>query len=285
MTPQTLSVLLFLIGFFSKPEGFGNPLVAAYLYKVANWSTQDIGIVQALSTVCFAVLCPFAGNWMDRFQYKTCMFCAACAVISFTTSSVIVSQDFWWILITRILQGAAQAFIPPGISSITLGVLGRDSFSNQMALNAAGNSIGNLLGVLAAAVASFYSGPECAFYLGGAYNAICAICCMLIPAESIQHDVACQMATEEDSETDGKYSKYTIATFLFIICSFHMANAAMLPLLCQQLSHDVTDSEGLMLSNAAVGVRSVFGGCILLLVSRTQVAHRKGVCLLYLMGV
>lgn len=279
MTPRSLSVLLFFISFFSVPDGFGGPLVAAYLYKAGHWTTQDIGTVQALSTICFGVLCPFAGDWMDRSKHKVYMFSVACAVIAFTTSSVVMSQDFWWILITRVVQGCAQAFIPPGIGSLTLGIVGPDEFASQMALNAAGNSIGNLAGVLVAAVASYVS-PKFVFYLSAVYNTICAACCMAIPADSIRHDVASNSVVEGDTETDGKYSKYTIAAFLFTIMSFHFSNAAMLPLLCQWFSRGVTASEGLMLSNAAIGIRSLFGAGILLLMSRTQVTQRKRLALL-----
>lgn len=222
-------------------DGLG-PYLAIYLLAVHKWDPASIGVVMTLAGLAALVTQTPAGALIDRITAKRAavivgalLVTASCVVLPFISSFTLVA-------VTQAVSAAAASIFAPAIAAISLGLTGPKAFTRRTGRNETFNHAGNACAALLAGVFSWLFGPVAVFYLMAAM-ALCSVFAVsFIRPDSIDHEAARGFEASEGG-AQGTASGWRAllsnrSLLLFAACCalFHLANAAMLPLVSQKLS-------------------------------------------------
>ncbi|MBV8165916.1 MAG: MFS transporter, partial [Alphaproteobacteria bacterium] len=142
-------------------------------------------------------------------------------------------------------SGAAAAVFPPAIAAVTLGLVGPAGFARRVGRNEAFNHAGNATAAALAGGAAYLFGPIAVFWLMAGMAVASIAAAASIPAAAIDHRIARGLdapAETGDDAADRPSGWAVLLTcrplLIFAGCTtaFHLANAAMLPLVGQKLA-------------------------------------------------
>jgi predicted MFS family arabinose efflux permease len=136
---------------------------------------------------------------------------------------------------------------PPAIAAVSLGVFGPRAFTARIGRNETFNHAGNAVAAAIAGAAAYMLGPSAVFYLLAAMSLGSLVSVLAIPEQAIDHDVARGLQARQqgqDRAPDGEQpsglgvllSCRPLLIFAICVAIFHLANAAMLPLVGQKLA-------------------------------------------------
>ena len=212
--------------------GFG-PFLSVYLTS-QKWTQVDIGLILSVTSIA-SLLGQVPGGWLvdaARSKRRT----AALAVIGIGVSALMIALApmFAMIAAAKLLHVAASCILGPALAAITLGLVGHAVVAPRLGRNARFSAIGN--GLAAAVMGAFGSfvAPQAVFYV----TAVLAVPALLALSCIREKDVD---PVRADGGIDADQPKGAIGIGrllrkpeLMIIAGcvllFHVANAAMLPL-------------------------------------------------------
>ena len=222
-------------------DGLG-PYLAIYLLAVHKWDPASIGVVMTLAGIAALLTQGPAGALIDRTRSKRAV--VALAAILVTASCLVLPfvSSFSLVALTQAASAVAASVFAPAISAISLGITGPRAFTRRTGRNETFNHAGNAVAALLAGGLAYLYGPVVVFYLMAfmAVASIVAVSC--VSAKAIDHEVARGFdpahATDHEHPSGVKVLLANRPLLLFAICCalFHLANAAMLPLVSQKLS-------------------------------------------------
>lgn len=261
-------------------DGLG-PYLAIYLLAVHHWEPASIGLVMTLAGIAALVTQTPAGALVDNTRRKRAVIAIAallvtgsCVVLPFVTSFSLVA-------ITQALSTAAASVFAPAISAITLGITGPRAFTRRTGRNETFNHAGNACAALLAGGFAYLFGPVAVFYLM-AVMALCSVIAVsFVDSNAINHDLA--RGLDPSDVGHGKApSGLTVlltnkALLMFAICCalFHLANAAMLPLVSQKLAQVNLQMATPLTSACIVAAQLVMVPVALLVGAKADVWGRK----------
>ncbi|HGM5552469.1 TPA: MFS transporter [Pseudomonas putida] len=261
-------------------DGLG-PYLAIYLLAVHHWEPASIGLVMTLAGIAALVTQTPAGALVDNTRRKRAVIAIAallvtgsCVVLPFVTSFSLVA-------ITQALSAAAASVFAPAISAITLGITGPRAFTRRTGRNETFNHAGNACAALLAGGFAYLFGPVAVFYLM-AVMALCSVIAVsFVDSNAINHDLA--RGLDPSDVGHGKApSGLTVlltnkALLMFAICCalFHLANAAMLPLVSQKLAQVNLQMATPLTSACIVAAQLVMVPVALLVGAKADVWGRK----------
>jgi len=222
-------------------DGLG-PYLAIYLLAVHKWDPASIGLVMTLAGIAALVTQTPAGALIDRTRSKRMVVVIAALLV--TASCVVLPfiHDFTWVAITQGLGAIAGSVFAPAIAAISLGITGPKAFTRRTGRNETWNHAGNACAALLAGGLSWAFGPIAVFYLM-AFMALASIVAVsFVDGSAIDHDVArgfdARQENGQDQPSGVSVLLHNRPLLVFAICCglFHLANAAMLPLVSQKLS-------------------------------------------------
>ncbi|MDH1656052.1 MFS transporter [Pseudomonas mosselii] len=222
-------------------DGLG-PYLAIYLLAVHHWEPGSIGLVMTLASVTALLTQTPAGALIDRTTAKRAVMAIAallvtgsCLVLPWVTSVALVT-------LTQAISALAGSVFAPAIAAISLGLTGPRAFTRRMGRNETFNHAGNACSAVLAGGLAYLFGPVAVFYLMAAMTVASLIAISRVPATAIDHDLARGL----DPRPPGQHSHpaglavllHNRPLLLFAVCCalFHLANAAMLPLVGQKLA-------------------------------------------------
>ena len=104
-----------------------------------------------------------AGYLYDYTEQKVLWLSAAGVATTLLTVFTAVcasDQNFMLMVFVKLLQGAITSFIPPGLNSITQGIVGAVGMTEQVAVNEMMNHLGTAIIVLSGSVIAFFLFPD-----------------------------------------------------------------------------------------------------------------------------
>jgi len=263
-------VLIALYSFFTAivRDGLG-PFVSVYLVVGRGYSAGLAGVLWTIREISMTASLAPLGNLFDMTEHKVTWLIAFTALSSCASSIIVITDTFWILVIRSIFGGLAASAIPPGVSSLTLGIVGADLFDTYMPANERAEHAGSLCAAaMAAAVAySIYPHLRWIFLSIGAFSALGIVCLAIFPAQLVNHRASCGLEADDMSEAisesdrrssasseagdswigreDSKTATYcsllknrNILIYAFSVMLFHFGNAAILPLLGQLIAFD-----------------------------------------------
>ncbi len=222
-------------------DGLG-PYLAIYLLAVHKWDPASIGVVMTLAGIAALLTQGPAGALIDRTHSKRAVIAIAAILVTLSCLLLPFVSSFSLVALTQAASAVAASVFAPAISAISLGITGPRAFTRRTGRNETFNHAGNATAALLAGGLAYLYGPVVVFYLMAfmALASVVAISC--VSASAIDHDVARGFdPTHSRDHTQPSGLRVLLANrplLVFAICCalFHLANAAMLPLVSQKLA-------------------------------------------------
>jgi Major Facilitator Superfamily len=142
----------------------------------------------------------------------------------------------------------AAAVFAPAVAAISLGIVGHAAFTKRVGRNESFNHAGNAFAAVTAGAAAYLWGPTVVFYLLAAMSAASIASLLTIPGREIDNDLARGLhdrlgdendPVADDDQPSGLRVLITckpLLIFAVAVVLFHLANAAMLPLVGEKLA-------------------------------------------------
>jgi MFS family permease len=224
--------------------GFG-PFVSVYLTTQA-WTQVDIGLVLTLgSLVALAGQMP-GGAVVDAARSERLV--AACGVIAISASAIALAAwpVFLLVLLGRVLHAAASCVLGPAMAAISLGLVGHAGIGERLGRNARFASIGTGLAAAAMGALGYLTSSRYVFFATAALIVPTLIALFHIRPGEIdperahggKHDAGLRKLGQGLLALAGNRPLLILAACALL---FHLANAAMLPLMGSLLTTRSSD--------------------------------------------
>lgn len=261
-------------------DGLG-PYLAIYLLAVHHWDPASIGLVMTIAGIAALVTQTPAGALVDNTRRKRAIIAIAALLVTGSCLLLPFVTSFSLVALTQALSAVAASIFAPAISAITLGITGPRAFTRRTGRNETFNHAGNACAALLAGVFAYLFGPVAVFYLMAAMAIASVIAVSFVSPKAIDHDVA--RGLDPGGAGHGTQpSGLTVLLknrplLLFAICCalFHLANAAMLPLVSQKLAQANLQMATPLTSACIVAAQLVMVPVALLVGAKADVWGRK----------
>ena len=232
------------------------PYLGIYLLTVLHWDQAAIGLVAMAGGLAGIAAQIPAGAAVDATRAKRATLVAGLGALSLAATLLV-----WWpttpvivgVAIVVALVGALQG---PVVAALTLGLFEPNEFARRMGRNAAFDHAGNVFTALAVAVVGSLLSQRSVFLLVPVLSLAAAVCVLGIRPESIDHERA-RGGRGKPLSVANLLANRHLVVFAACIALFHLANAAMLPLVGQRLALAHAGYESAMLSACIVGAQMV----------------------------
>jgi MFS family permease len=226
-------------------DGLG-PYLAIYLLTIQKWDEASIGVVMSIATAAGILAQTPAGALIDATRAKKAVMAAAAVAVTVASLLLPLVSNFSLVAGSQAIAHAAGAVFGPGLAAVSLGIVGHAAFTRRIGRNETFNHAGNALAAAIAGAAAYAWGPSVVFYLLAAMSLASLVSILAIPSGEIDHDLARGLhdkAGEDNARDDEAPSGVRILLtcrplliFAVTVLLFHLANAAMLPLVGQKLA-------------------------------------------------
>jgi len=222
-------------------QGLG-PYLAIFLLTERQWPEDQIGIVMSVAGVAGLLAQTPAGALTDISTAKRAIIAVACVIVTCTAIMLPFLASSPLIAGSQAAAHTAEAFFGPTIAAITLGLVGPGAFTRRIGRNEAFNHAGNAFGAALAGALAWTWGSIVVFYIISVMAMLSIVSVLTIRPGEIDHDRARGLRDGQPrSHTEPSKLRVLLgnrALLIFCLCCvvFHVANAAMLPLVGQKLA-------------------------------------------------
>ncbi len=244
-------------------DGVG-PYLSVFLKGGEHWSSGEIGIAMAASSIAAAICQIPAGLLVDGAKAKRLLIALSGLMVATGCLMIVLFPHFATVVAAQATLGAASAVIPPAIAALSLGLVGRRLMDARISRNESFNHGGNFVAAGLAGVLGQYIGYHWIFYLVCAFAVASAVVVTLINPREIDHERA---RGGEDAAEGGKpiafgelVARRDLRVFLASVVLFHFGNAAMLPMAGQVLAQKHPGSDTIALSACIIAAQLVMVG-------------------------
>ena len=213
--------------------GFG-PFVSVYL-TTQKWTQIDIGLV--LSAAGFASLLGQmpGGALVDAARSEKFVGGLAISVIGISALAYAALPVFPMVLSAAVMQSLASCVLGPAIAAISLGLVGRAAIGERLGRNARFASAGSGLAAAAMGACGYLLSARAVFVVTALLLAPALLAVRTITAAEIDPERAHGSPPRRLHKPPGKLTDLLRSRPLLIFAGclllFHLANAAMLPLM------------------------------------------------------
>lgn len=217
-------------------DGLG-PFLGVFLQE-EGWSPSEIGFVMTLGGLAGMAATAPMGMLVDGAKAKRLMIVLAALAIIVASGANYFLPSFGFTATAQMLCAIAAAIIGPAIAGITLGIVGQRGFAKQLGRNEAFNHGGNVTAALLSGVLGYFFGLGAVFALMAAMALGSIVCISRIDPKDIDHNQARGLNKESAGKKHQWRDLFKSKPLIVLACTlllFHLANAAMLPILGQEL--------------------------------------------------
>jgi MFS family permease len=271
--PWSLDAVNFLL---SDVRGALGPYLNVFLVTQQHWSQSEVGLVTTVSGLLgIAVQTPI-GAAIDETRAKRGAIILALAVLGIGASVIFAMPTFWPVAIANSLMAVVGDVFGPAVAALTLGLYTRKQLARRMGRNSAFDHAGNVAIAVAAGAVGYVFSQRAVFLLVPVFAVFACVAVLSIPSAAIDHDRARDLDHESDATgVPAAAVGYSIlfrsrplVIFGLCVMLFHLANAALLPLVGQKLAATYPNEATAMMSACIIAAQLVMLP-IALLVGRT----------------
>jgi MFS family permease len=225
-------------------QGLG-PYLAVYLLTERQWDEAHIGVAMSIATIAGIAAQTPAGALIDATRKKRLVMIGAAAVVTLASLVLPLVPRFWPVAISQGIANAAEVVFGPALAAVSLGIVGHNAFTARIGRNESFNHAGNAAAATIAGIAAYRFGPQVVFYLLAFMALASLVSVVAIPETVIDHDLArglherergASAVAEQPSSPAILLTCRPLLIFAVCVTLFHLANAAMLPLVGQKLA-------------------------------------------------
>jgi MFS family permease len=271
--PRSLDAINFLL---SDVRGALGPYLNVFLVTQQHWSQSEVGLVTTVSGLLGLSVQTPIGAAIDETRAKRGVIILALAVLAIGATVIFIMPSFWPVAIANSLIAVAGDVFGPAVAALTLGLYTRKQLARRMGRNSAFDHAGNVAIAVAAGAVGYAFSQRAVFLLVPVFAVLASLAVLSIPAAAIDYDRARDLREEPDAAgAPANPAGYSIlfesrplVIFGLCVMLFHLANAAMLPLVGQKLAAAYPKEATAMMSACIVAAQLVMLP-IALLVGRT----------------
>jgi MFS family permease len=270
---HSLDAINFLL---SDVRGALGPYLNVFLVTQQHWSQSEVGLVTTVSGLLGLSVQTPIGAAIDASRAKREVIVLALGVLSIGATVIFAVPSFWPVAIANSLMAIAGDVFGPAVAALTLGLYARNQLARRMGRNSAFDHAGNVAIAVAAGVVGYVFSQRAVFLLVPVFAVLAGAAVLSIPAAAIDNDRARDLdhepgagGTHADAAGYGiLFETRLLVVFGLCVMLFHLANAALLPLVGQKLAAAHPKEATAMMSACIIAAQLVMLP-IALLVGRT----------------
>ena len=258
--PASLDAINFLL---ADVRGALGPYLNVFLVTQQHWSQSEVGLVTAVGGLLgIAVQTPI-GAAIDETRAKRGAIVLALAVLGIGAVVIFAWPTFWPVAIANSLMAMVGDVFGPAIAALTLGLYARRQLARRMGRNSAFDHAGNVAIALVAGVVGYAFSQRAVFLLVPVFAFLAGVAVLSIPAKAIDLDRARDLDRNPDGAAAGPagygilLESRPLVVFGLCVMLFHLANAALLPLVGQKLAAAHPEAATAMMSACIVAAQAV----------------------------
>jgi MFS family permease len=227
--------------FLGDIQGGLGPFLATWLAAHGHWSPGRVGSVTTVVGLGTLLLNGPAGALVDRLGRPRLLLASACAAILAGTLLILIADGFWGVLLAQFVAASGGTMVMPALTSLTLGIVGKDRFPQQQGRNQAFNHGGVLAAAVLIGSGGAVLGPETAFWVLAGMAAAAIVAVATTPGAAWNGRRAHGWNEDEPDKDDHSHPVLAVLANrrLMIVTAaltlFALSNGSMLPLLGQKL--------------------------------------------------
>ena len=250
-----------LVNFFQADTQTGvGPFLAVYLLATRRWDAGRIGIAMFAQGLAVVLAQTPAGALVDSLKQKRMMIAIASIAVAAASIAIVHFDGFSAVVAAQVAVGVSSVVIPLAIVAITMGLVGHARFARRMGRNEAFNHGGNVFGAALAGILSRIVNQSAIFYFAAVMGVTTAASALAIREHDIDHRAAREATLDSDDRVTGWreiLAEHRILIFAACVILFHFANAAMLPILGEELATIDHANSGLYMAACIVLAQAV----------------------------
>jgi len=236
------------------------PFLAIYL-AAHLWNEERVGLALTVGGIAGILTQTPAGALVDFLRCKRALVGAGVAALAVGAIVIALFPTFWPLMGAQVLIGGTSSIFIPAICAMSLGIVGSAAFDTRQGRNQAFNSAGNVTAALSMGLLGYLISNRSIFFFVVALSIPTLLVLLLIKPSEIDYDLARGAKRgEKGAKAESVWVLFKDRSLvIFLICAvmFHFANAAMLPLLGEQLAKGQGRSSMLFMSACAVTTQFV----------------------------
>jgi len=243
----------------SSQTGFG-AFIAVYLTAQA-WTQADIGQALSLGTIVAMLSQLPAGALVDAMRSKR--LAIAIGGIAVALSALLFAASSAWLAVlwAEALHGFASCMIGPAIAAFSLELVGRHGLGVRLGRNARFASIGSAVAaVVLGAVGTYVSGAA-VFWATAVLMALGLLTLQALPPPVAELPHA-HLTAETRELPNAVWDLIDRRLLVFAACVglFHLSNAAMLPLVANEVTRSTGAQANLVIAACVVVPQAIVAG-------------------------
>jgi MFS family permease len=279
-SPFSLDAVNFLA---ADVRGAVGPFLNVFLVTQRHWSQSEVGLVTMVGGLLGLVVQTPIGAAIDETHAKRGAVVLALAVLAITAIVIFAWPTFWPVAVANSLMAIAGDVFGPAVAALTLGLYARHQLAGRMGRNSAFDHAGNVAIALVAGAVGYVFSQRAVFLLVPFFAVLTMGAVLSIPGAAIDHDRARDRGlVSGTAEGRGGVSGYGVllqsrplVVLGFCVMLFHLANAALLPLVGQKLAIAHPKEATAMMSACIVAAQLVMLPIALLVGCRADTWGRK----------
>ena len=241
--------------------GFG-PFVSVYL-TTQKWTQTDIGLVMTVAGFIGLLGQLPGGALVDAARSERVVAAVAVAIVGGSALGYALFPIFPIVLAAAALHAAASCVLGPAIAAISLGLVGHGAIGERFGRNARFASIGSGLSAAAMGACGYFFSAQSVFFVTAALLVPALLVLRRLRSEEIDPERAHgappmgESATKPPVDLRSLLRKRSLLIFAGCIMLFHLANAAMLPLMGSVLTMRSSQWATVLIGACIVGPQLV----------------------------
>ena len=269
--PRSLDAVNFLL---ADVRGALGPYLNVFLVTRQHWSQSEVGLVTTVGGLIGLLVQTPIGAAIDETYAKRGVIVLALVLLAVGAVVIFAMPSFWPVAIANSLMAIVGDVFGPAVAALTLGLYTRKQLARRLGRNSAFDHAGNVaIAVTAGAVGCAFS-QRAVFLLVPVFAVLAGVAVLSIPGAAIDNDRARDLREDADGTQVSAagygvlFKSRPLVIFGLCVMLFHLANAALLPLVGQKLAAAYPKEATAMLSSCIVAAQVVMLP-IALLVGRT----------------
>ena len=228
-------------------QGGVGPFLVVFMSAGLHWDAGRVGTVMFAAALTGLLLQAPAGAWIDRAEAKARWIALALAVIALAVLAMMLFPVYAVILAAQSAIGAAGTLIAPALAALSLGLVGRGKLDARIGRNTALTAAGTVAWALCTGLLAHWFGPRAMF----AYAIVMGLPAIAAALAVDNGHIDARLARGADARGQNDRGDWRDRRLL-VLCActflFHLANAALLTLVTQEIAASTGDRASLYLS-------------------------------------
>jgi MFS family permease len=217
------------------------PYLAIFLLAARHLDLAKIGFVMSVPGFVTVLAQTPAGALVDWIERKRALVIFAALGLGMGCLLLVSTTSLTAVILAEALIGVVTIVMPSAIAAISVGLVGHSNFALRMGRNEAYSHAGAIAAALVAVAIAYWTTTSGLFYFASAMSVAAAIAATTIREQDIDPATARQAEVKVGGSIDIVSIRELVrdsrlAIFSSAVVLFHLANAAMLPLVGEMLS-------------------------------------------------